>query len=148
MIEEGDSRLSFKLEKMVQNLLNEFVVEDKTFRVSTPVGIDAVKRIFGHALTPKHLGTLAKHDGIVVLFSDELQHGEFQKELKHGSVERRNEMKGRARETISRLEKYLGKPILEVWEGIDQWKNIFGNRSIYVCCMFALDESGFTNIVV
>ena len=34
-----------------------------------------------------------------------------------------------------------------IWEGLDQWKNIFGNRSIYVCCFFVLDESGFTNIV-
>ena len=36
---------------------------------------------------------------------------------------------------------------MEIWEGLDQWKNIFGNRSIYVCCFFVLDESGFTNIV-
>lgn len=148
MLKEGDSKLSYRLEKMVQNLLNEFVIEDKTFRVSTPVGIEVIKRIFGHALTPKHLGTLSKHDGIVVLFSDESQPGKFQMELKPGSVERRNEMKSKAQDIISKLEKYLGKPVLDVWEGIDQWKNIFGNRSIYICCMFALDESGFTNIVV
>lgn len=154
----GNSKLTYKLEKMTQNLLNEFVVKDKTFRVSTPVGPDVVKRIFGHALTPKHLNEIEKHDGVVVLFTDESEvniHKENPNvapyrtvDLKKDSVERRKQMKENAQGTIAALEKYLGKPIIEVWEGLDQWKNIFGNRSMYICCIFALDESGFTNIVV
>lgn len=68
-------------------------------------------------------------------------------DLKKNSVERRRNMKDDAQETIDALEPYIGKPVVEIWEGLDQWKNIFGNRSIYVCCFFVLDESGFTNIV-
>lgn len=52
----GDSKLGYRLEKLVQNLLNQFVIKDKKFRVSTPVNIDIIKRIFGHALTPKQIG--------------------------------------------------------------------------------------------
>lgn len=154
----GSSKLSYRLEKMVQNLLNEFVIKDKTFRVSTPVNIDTIKRIFGHSLSPKQINELVGHDGIVALFSDESERvyhepkgylaGYHTVDLKKNSVERRRNMKEQAQETIKQLEKYLGKPVVEVWEGIDEWKNIFGNRSIYVCCMFVLDESGFSNIVV
>lgn len=137
------------LEGMVKNLLNEYVVTDKTFRVSAPSGVAEAKTVFGHALTEQQLAKLAGFDGIVALFSVEAvptgKNGDNR--VKSGSVERRANMKEEARDTIAKLEPWLGKPVLEVWQGIDQFKNIFGDRSIYVCCFFGLKEEEFPTFV-
>ena len=47
----GRTDLDNLLEGMVKNLLNEYVVTDKTFRVSAPSGVAEAKTVFGHALT-------------------------------------------------------------------------------------------------
>lgn len=52
------------------SLLNKFVIEDKTFKISAPADADTVKRIFGNTLTPKQLGVLEKQDGVLCLFVD------------------------------------------------------------------------------
>lgn len=145
----GRTDLDNRLEGMVKNLLNEYVVTDKTFRVSAPSGVGEVKTVFGHTLTEQQLAKLAGFDGIVALFSVEaVPAGERgDNKLKPDSVQRRANLRGRAQQTIAKLEPWLGKPVLEVWQGIDQFKNIFGDRSIYVCCFFGLKEEEFPTFV-
>jgi hypothetical protein len=62
--------------------------------------------------------------------------------------EKRSQYKEQASETIQALEPYIGKPIVDVWESYDPRQNIFGNRSLYICCMFGLNEDGWTGLMV
>lgn len=148
---DGRANLEMKMEEMVKDLLNEYVVTDDDFKVSAPATMNVVKSIFGHTLTEQQLSKLNGYDGVVALFSVETGLS-FDKpnvgvKLKSGSVERRSNMKERAQPTIVKLEPWLGKPVLEVWQGIDQFKNIYGDRSIYVCCFFGLKENKFPTFV-
>ena len=139
------------MEGMVKDLLNEYVVTDDDFRVSAPATVNVVKSIFGHTLTEQQLSKLNGYDGVVALFSVEtglsFDKPNVEVKLKSDSVERRSSMKERAQPTIAKLEPWLGKPVLEVWQGIDQFKNIYGDRSIYVCCFFGLKEEEFPTFV-
>lgn len=69
-------------------------------------------------------------------------------ELDPDVKEKRAQYKEQAQATIKALEPYVGKPIVEVWESYDNWKNIFGNRSMYICCMFGLNEDGWKGLIV
>lgn len=144
----GRTKLGYKLEQLTMRLLNKFVIEDKTFKISAPADSDTIKRIFGNTLTPKQLGVLEKQDGVLCLFVDNSVRGKWRTELDPDVKEKRAQYKEQAQETIKALEPYVGKPIVEVWESYDNWKNIFGNRSMYICCMFGLNEDGWQGLVV
>lgn len=149
MIEEGgDTKLNFTLEKLVQRLVNDGILKGTGFRISTPTNVDRIKRLFGHALSDGQLQKLSGHDGIVCLFSMEtVQKDREQKMLPDRAIERRT--KRRYAGAVPMLvEKYFGKPVLELNEATDMSKGFFGDVSYMVHCFFALDESSSANFVM
>jgi hypothetical protein len=56
----GRTKLSYKLEQLTMKLLNDFVIKDKTFKISAPGDSETIKRIFGNTLTPKQMAVLEK----------------------------------------------------------------------------------------
>lgn len=144
----GRTNLSYKLEQLTMKLLNDFVIKDKTFKISAPGDSETIKRIFGNTLTPKQMAILEKQDGVLCLFVDNSVRGKWQMEIDPEVREKRSQYKEQAQETIQALEPYIGKPIVDVWESYDSRKNIFGNRSLYICCMFGLNEDGWTGLMV
>ena len=93
ILKEQRSNLSNKCEAMVQLLINKYVIEDKTFRISTPASMDTIKKIFSNMLSEKQLNVLSKYDGIFALFVDETSNNSAPREVKPDSVNRRRQYK-------------------------------------------------------
>lgn len=49
------TKLSYRTEDLLRNVVNEYVIQDKTFRMSAPTTLDTIKYIFGNSLSEGQL---------------------------------------------------------------------------------------------
>ena len=142
------TKLSYRTEDLLRKVVNEYVIQDKTFRMSAPTTLDTIKYIFGNSLSEGQLQKMSGHDGYVALYVDDIVRGQYENVPKPGMMKERREYAERSKPVIELLSGIFGsKPLLEVQQGIDINPNIFGARSTYLCCVWGIDETGFANFV-
>lgn len=142
------TNLGYRTEDLLRRVVNEYVIQDKTFRMSAPTTLETIKYVFGNSLSEGQLRKMSGHDGYVALYVDDVVRGEYENVPKPAAARDRRDYAARSKPVIDLLSGIFGsKPLLEVQQGIDINPNIFGARSTYLCCVWGIDETGFANFV-
>ena len=131
---------------LFRNVINEKVITNKDFKISFPMDKDMLIRIFGHTLSTSQIQKLGNHTTYIILFSNEIMHDDKKGvyRIKDNPVKRRREIASSIENTIEEISDLVRRrPIMDVFQAIDKKIGLFGTGSIYVCCIWALDNDGY-----
>lgn len=100
---------------LFRKAVNEYVVEDKTFRISVPASLETIKYFFGHSLSEGQLSKLAGHGAYIVMFVKDSVPSDDGNVPRPEVAAARKTYEARSRREIRRVSELLGsKPLLDV----------------------------------